>query len=187
MLTPIGKEAFVFFVSNTNECDNLTTQNIHDIYSGKVKNWSAITGENIKIFAFQRPENSGSQTIMQKIMGDVPLAEPLKEEYIEGMGGVSESVADYRNYPGAIGYSFRFFTTGMADNSDMIKLLSINGIAPTTENIASSVYPYTVSLYAITLEDSRLDTIEPFLEWMQGAEGQELVEKIGYVPIPVIK
>ena len=183
VLTPIGKEAFVFFVNNTNKCDNLTTQNIHDIYSGKVKNWMPITGANEKIYAFQRPENSGSQTIMQRIMGDIPLAEPLREEYVAGMGGVSESVADYRNYPGAIGYSFKFFTTGMADNSDMIKLLSIDGIAPTTESITSAAYPYTVSLYAITLEDNKLETVEPFLEWMQGAEGQELVEKIGYVPI----
>jgi len=183
VLTPIGKEAFVFFVSNTNECNDLTTQNILDIYSGNVKNWMPITGKDEKIFAFQRPENSGSQTIMQKIMGDVPLADPLLEEYVSGMGGVSENVANYRNYPGAIGYSFRFFTTGMADSSDMIKLLSINGIAPTTENIATSLYPYTVSLYAITLEDNKLETIKPFLEWMQDKEGQEIIEKIGYVPI----
>lgn len=181
VLTPIAKEAFVFFVSNTNVCDNLTTQNIHDIYSGKVKNWVSLNSMDEKIFAFQRPENSGSQTIMQKIMGDVPLAAPLREEYVAGMGGVSESVANYRNYPGAIGYSFRFFTTGMAGSSDEIKLLSINGIAPTTENIANDLYPYTVSLYAITLEDNTLDTIKPFLEWMQGAEGQELIQKTGYV------
>ena len=71
----------------------------------------------------------------------------------------------------------------MADGFEKIKLLSIDGIAPTTENIASSVYPYTVSLYAITVEDNKLETIEPFLEWMRGPEGQELVEKIGYVPI----
>ena len=183
VFTPIGKDAFVFFVSNTNECNNLTPQNIQDIYSGEIKNWKPITGKDEKIIAFQRPENSGSQTIMQMIMGDVPLAEPLLEEFVSGMGDISENVADYRNYPGAIGYSFRFFTTGMADNSDEIKLLSINWIAPTTENIASSIYPYTATLYAITLEDNDLETIAPFLEWMQGSEGQELIEKIGYVPI----
>ena len=183
-LTPVGKDAFVFFVSNTNDCDGLTTQNIRDIYSGKVKNWAPITGGHEHIYAFQRPENSGSQTIMQSLMGDVPLAEPLREEYIEGMGGVYESIADYRNYPGAIGYSFKFFTTAMAtDNADIIKLLSIDGVSPAYENIQNSTYPYTVSLYAITLEDNKLDTIAPFLAWMQSAEGQELIRKIGYAPI----
>ena len=183
-LTPIGKDAFVFFVNNTNICEGLTTQNIHDIYSGKVKNWSAITGRNENIYAFQRPEGSGSQTIMQTIMGDVPLATPLREEYTAGMGGVSERVANYRDYPGAIGYSFKFFTTEMAvENTDVIKLLTIDGVAPTAENIQTSIYPYTVSLYAITLADNKLDTIAPFLAWMQGAEGQDLIRKIGYTPI----
>ena len=72
---------------------------------------------------------------------------------------------------------------GMTEDSDKIKLLSIDGIAPTAENIANSVYPYTFPLYAITLEDNKLETIKPFLEWMQGAEGQNLVEKVGYAPI----
>jgi phosphate transport system substrate-binding protein len=183
VLTPIGKEAFVFFVNNANECDGLATQDIRDIYSGKVGDWKPITGKGERIYAFQRPENSGSQTIMQLIMGDAPLAEPLREEYVEGMAGISERVADYRNYPGAIGYSFRFFTTGMAGDPDAVKLLHVDGVAPTTENIASGAYPFTVSLYAISLADNDLETIAPFLAWMQGAEGQELVEKIGYVPI----
>ncbi len=183
VLTPIGKEAFVFFVNKENPIDNLSTETIKDIYSGKVKNWSGINGKQEKITAFQRPENSGSQTIMQKIMGDTTLMAPLKEEYVSGMGGVSENVANYRNYPGALGYSFRFFTMGMAENADEIKLLSINDIAPNTENIRNSTYPYTVSLYAITLEENPLETIVPFLNWMQGPQGQELIEKIGYVSL----
>jgi len=183
VLTPIGKDAFVFFVNKNNDCNGLTTQDIHDIYSGKVKNWVSITGKNQRIYAFQRPENSGSQTILQTLMQDVPLAEPLREEYISAMGGVSENVANYRNYPGAIGYSFRFFTTAMAGDTSDIKLLDIDGIAPTLENIASGAYPYTVFLYAITLEDNELGTVQPFLEWMQGEQGQELVQKVGYVGV----
>ena len=94
VLTPIGKDAFVFFVSNTNECNDISTQSIHDIYSGSIKNWRTITGKDKKIIAFQRPENSGSQTIMKKIMGDIPLIEPLREEYIQDMGGVVEEIAN---------------------------------------------------------------------------------------------
>jgi len=183
VLTPIGKDAFVFFVNKNNACDGLTTPDIHDIYSGKVKNWQTITGKNQRIYAFQRPENSGSQTILQSIMQDVPLAQPLREEYISAMDGVTQNVANYRNYPGAIGYSFRFFTMAMAGDTSEIKLLDIDGIAPSQENIASGAYPFTVFLYAITLEDNNLETVQPFLQWMQGEQGQELVEKVGYVRI----
>jgi len=180
VMTPIGKEAFVFFVNPDNEVDSLDVSEIQSIYSGKVKNWSELGGKNERIIAFQRPENSGSQTLLQKIMGDTPIMEPLKEDVPEGMGGIIEQVADYRNYDNSIGFSFRFFATGMRDNSN-IKLLAIDGVEPTPENIASGKYPFTANLYAITLKDNTKSTIEPFLEWMKGPQGQEIVEKIGYI------
>lgn len=180
VMTPIGKEAFVFFVNPDNKVDSLEVSEIKDIYSGKTKNWSELGGKNERIIAFQRPKNSGSQTLLEKIMGDTPIIKPLKEEVPEGMGGIIEQVADYRNYDNSIGFSFRFFATGMKDNSD-IKLLAIDGIEPSPENIASKKYPFTANLYAITLKDNNKTTIDPFLEWMKGPQGQEMIEKIGYI------
>jgi phosphate transport system substrate-binding protein len=113
-------------------------------------------------------------------MGGTPIMKPLKEDVPEGMGGIIEQVADYRNFNNAIGFSFRFFATGMKANPD-IKLLAIDGIEPNPENIASGQYPFTASLYAITLKENPKPTIKPFLEWMQGSQGQELVEMIGYI------
>jgi phosphate transport system substrate-binding protein len=183
VMTPIGKEAFVFFVNPDNKIDSLAVSEIKDIYSGKIKNWSKLGGKDEKIIAFQRPENSGSQTLLEKIMGDTPIMKPLKEDVPEGMGGIIEQVADYRNYGNSIGFSFRFFATGMKANTD-IKLLAIDGIEPSPENITSSKYPFTASLYAITVKDSKkMRTIQPFLEWMQGPQGQELVEEVGYIKV----
>ncbi|MFF2446967.1 PstS family phosphate ABC transporter substrate-binding protein [Neobacillus sp. NPDC058068] len=182
VMTPIGKEAFVFFVNPSNKVDSLKVSEIQSIYSGKIKNWSEVGGKNKRIIAFQRPKNSGSQTLLEKIMGDTPIMKPLKEDVPKGMGGIIEQVADYRNYDNSIGFSFRFFATGMKANPD-IKLLAIDGVEPNPENIASSKYPFTASLYAITLKDNPKPTIKPFLEWMQGPQGQEIVEKIGYIKI----
>ncbi|WP_102273162.1 PstS family phosphate ABC transporter substrate-binding protein [Cytobacillus massiliigabonensis] len=182
VLTPIGKEAFVFFVNPDNKIANLTVNEIQGIYSGKIKNWSEMKGKNERIIAFQRPENSGSQTLLEKIMGDTEIMKPLKEEVPAGMGGIMEQVADYRNYKNAIGFSFRFFATGMNPNPD-IKLLSIDGIEPSPENISNGSYPFTASLYAITLKDNPNPMIKPFLEWMTGPEGQRIVEEIGYIKL----
>jgi phosphate transport system substrate-binding protein len=184
VMTPIGKEAFVFFVNPNNKVDSLKVAEIKDIYSGKIKNWSKLGGKDEKIIAFQRPQNSGSQTLLEKIMGETPIMKPLKEDVPEGMGGIIEQVADYRNYNNSIGFSFRFFATGMNPNPD-IKLLAIEGIEPTPENIASNKYPFTANLYAITLKDNPKPTIDPFLEWMQGPQGQEIIEKIGYIKNPL--
>jgi phosphate transport system substrate-binding protein len=180
VMTPIGKEAFVFFANPENSIKSLTVEQVKDIYSGKIKNWSEVGGSSGKIIAFQRPKNSGSQTLLEKIMGDTPIMEPLKEEVPEGMGGIIEQVADYRNYDNSIGFSFRFFATGMNGSTD-IRLLAIDGADPSPENIASGKYPFTASLYAITLKSNPNKNITPFLEWMQGEQGQQIVEEIGYI------
>ena len=181
VMTPIGKEAFVFFVNENNVIKGLTVSEITDIYSGKTQNWEEVGGKNKKIIAFQRPENSGSQTLLEKIMADTPIIKPLKEEVPRGMGGILEQVADYRNYENSIGFSFRFFATGM-NQSTGIKLLAINGVEPNEDNISNGTYPFSAHLYAITLKkDNTKPMIAPFLEWMQGPQGQQLVEEVGYV------
>ncbi len=187
-LTPIGKEAFVFFVNENNPVDNLSSEQLRNIYSDKIKNWRKVGGKNLKILAFQRPENSGSQTMMEYFMGDTPLKEPLQAKE-PTMGGVVRKIANYENSASALGYSFRYYTTIMMMNSGEdvsgIKLLAMDGVYPDTETIRSGEYPYTTQLYAITTTDrmKAKSTIEPFLEWMIGPQGQQLVSDTGYVAV----
>lgn len=180
LMTPIGKEAFVFFVNEENPIESLNVADIQKIYSGEITNWQDIGGKNEKIVAFQRPKNSGSQTLLEKVMGDIALITPLKEDVPAGMGGILEQVADYRNYSNALGFSFRFFASKMHDVKNM-KFIAINGIDPSTKHISNGTYPFSANLYAITLKDNSKSTIEPFLEWMQDPQGQEIIEEIGYV------
>ena len=180
--TPIGKEAFVFFVNAKNPLEDISIDEIKDIYSGKTTEWSDLGVRRLgKIRAFQRDEGSGSQTALHRLMGDTPLAEPRTEDIVDAMGGIITRTADYKNYKNAIGYSFRFYATEMVPN-DQIKLLSINGVAPTVENIENGTYPLSSEFYAVTRKDSDENT-KAFLEWMTGDEGQEIVKKVGYTPI----
>ena len=188
-LTPIGKEAFVFFVNEDNPVDGLTSEQLRDIYSGRITNWRKVGGKNLGILAFQRPENSGSQTMMEHFMGDTPLKEPLQAEYEAPMEGVILKTADYENSASALGYSFHYYTTIMMMNSGEdisgIKLLCVDGVYPDAETIRSGEYPYTTQLYAITTTDriKAKSTIEPFLAWMTGPQGQQIVADTGYVAI----
>ena len=182
VLTPIAQEAFVFFVNDKNPVQGLSAEQIRAIYKGDVKNWKNLGGDDARIMAFQRPVGSGSQTIMLRFMKDETLMRPLKEEYAADMGGVLEKTASYYNAPNAIGYSFRFFVEGMARNRG-VRLLALDGVSPTPENIQSGAYPFVLPLYAITLENDKKPEIAAFLKWMQGPEGQELVKKVGYSPL----
>lgn len=180
-MTPIGREAFVFFVNSRNPVDGLKSEEIKDIYSGDVKNWSDLGGKNDGIRAFQRPVDSGSQTTFLKFMGDTPVQEPETEEMASGMGGIISEVASYRNYKNAIGYTFRFFAVDMVQN-DKIKLLAINGVEPTIETIRSDEYPLSSEFYAVTAGSDN-PHVEGFIEWIISEEGQELVERTGFVSV----
>lgn len=180
-LTPIGREAFVFFVNKHNKVDGLTTAQIKEIYSGKLTHWDQVGGSREKIRAFQRREDSGSQTMLEKIMAGTTLMTPPSKDVMDVMSGIITETADYRNYKNALGFSFLFYASEMNQN-DEIKLLAIDGFKPSKESIRSGQYPFTAEFYAVTAGSSN-PYIEPFLEWIISSEGQTLVEKTGYTPV----
>ncbi len=177
--TEIGKEGFVFFVNKDNPVDNLTTQQVKDIYSGKITNWKDVGGKDEKILAFQRNEGSGSQSMLIRFMGDTPIMEARAEESVGAMGGIARKVADYRNYNNSIGFSFRYYMEGIIKDSN-IKLLSIDGVKPTTENISNGTYGITTALYAVTYKGNTNENVSKLIDWILSEEGQEIIEKTGY-------
>lgn len=180
--TPILKEAFVFFVNGRNPIDDISMSQIKGIYSGEITQWSDLGIERLgDIRAFQREEGSGSQSALIKLMDGTPLMTPPEEDIVSGMMGIITRTADYKNYKNAIGYSFRFYSTEMVAN-DQIKLLSIDGIAPTAENIENGTYPMTSYFYAVTRSDADENT-RKLVEWIRSEQGQELIEKTGYTPL----
>lgn len=188
-LTPIGREAFVFFVNSKNPVTGLTVEQVQGIYSGSITNWKDVGGKNQKIRPFQRAEDSGSQTSLQKLMAGIPLMEPEEEDRVAGMGGIIREVASYKNYKNALGFSFRFYSTEMVQNGD-IRLLALNGVEPTRETIRDGSYPIASEFYAITCSpigapapEETNTHISSLLEWILSEEGQSIVERTGYVGI----
>ena len=187
-LTPIGKEAFVFFVNSKNPVTGLTVDEIRGIYSGEITNWKDVGGKWQRIRPFQRAENSGSQTSLEKLMEGYELMEPEKEDRIAGMGGIIRSVASYRNFENALGFSFRYFSTEMVVD-EQIRLLALNGVLPTQDTIRDGSYPIASEFYAVTAVPISGEQPEPkaeltaLLEWILSPQGQRIVEDTGYVAV----
>ncbi|MDR2502861.1 MAG: substrate-binding domain-containing protein, partial [Deltaproteobacteria bacterium] len=184
LLTPLAREAFVFFVHRDNPLTGLSLEQIQAIYSKRITNWRQIDPAlpHERILAFQRPEGSGSQSAMRAlVMRDIPLAAPLREEYAGGMGELIQAVAEYRNYANSLGYSFRWYATEQYPSQD-IRFLAVNGVLPTPENIRSGSYPLTGSLLALSCRPLS-PAARALLNWLTGAEGQALIAKVGYVPL----
>ena len=180
--TPIGTEAFVFFVHKDNPITNLTTEQIKDIYSGKITNWKDVGGKNEKIAAFQRNEGSGSQSMLKRFMGDTPITDAPTEMVNDLMAGIIEQVADYKSKTNSIGFSFRYYVEGIIKNPD-IKMISIGGIAPTSENIRNGSYPILTPIYAVTYKENQNGNVDKLLEWILSDEGQYIINETGYVGI----
>lgn len=180
--TPVGTEAFVFFVHKDNPIDNLTTEQIKGIYSGEITNWKQVGGKNEEIAAFQRNEGSGSQSMLQRFMGDTPIMEAPTEMVNTMMSGIIEQVSSYRSKSNSIGFSFRYYVEGIIQNPD-IKVLSVDGVAPTAENIRNGSYPIVTPMYAVTYEENTNENVDLLLQWILSEEGQYIIEETGYVGV----
>lgn len=161
---PIGLEGFVFFVNKNNPIDNLTTDQIRKIYAGEYKNWSDVGGVNRVINPVTRLQGSGSQTTFEKFMGNYKIG---KKSLLSVFGG-------------SIGFSFRYYMDGIVGN-DAVKMLSLNGIYPSAENIQNKTYPIVAQFYAIYRSDDDNNNIPVLIDWLLSDEGQDLIEQTGYV------
>ena len=179
--TQIGTEAFVFFVHKDNPIESLTVEQIKDIYSGKITNWKEVGGNDEKIVAFQRNEGSGSQSMLIRFMEDTPIMDPETKE-IKSMGAIIERVVDYQSKSGSIGFSFRYYVEGIIKNPE-IKMIAIDGVAPTVENIKNNTYPIVTPVYAVTYENNPNPNVEALIDWIISDEGQYIIEQTGYVGI----
>ena len=179
---PIGRESFVFFVEEDNPVDNLSSDEARGIYHGDITNWSEVGGKNQEIIAFQRPEDSGSQAMMKYFMQDVSLKEPDTIEMESAMGGVIERVKQYHNEAGALGYTFNYFLTGLKQEKG-VKILSIDGVYPSIENIKNGSYPIVVDLVCIKRGSNTKESVDKVIDYLLSKEGQEIIEKTGYAPL----
>lgn len=112
-------------------------------------------------------------------MGETPIMEPIKEDKLRGMGGIISATADYRNYPGALGFTFRYYANELVKDKK-VKLLKIDGVEPSAENIRSGRYPFVETAYAITVR-KREGNVRRFIDFLVSPVGRPLVEQTGYV------
>ena len=183
-VTPIGVDALVFIVNQKNKVKNLTTEQIRDIYSGKITNWKELDGDDAVIEAYQRVLNSGSQTLfLNLVMKDVkPVDAPIKYR-IEGMDGLIEMLASYNDTGNALGYSVFYYAKKMYAVPGL-ELISVDGIMPSDETISSAKYPFLNQYYLVIREDTPEDSETMKLyNYILSDKGREDIRKAGYIPI----
>ncbi len=178
-IQPIAMDAFVFIDNVKNPVTGLTLKQILDVYTGQVTNWKELGGSNAKLNAYQREDNSGSQELMKSLVLKGVKAMGAPEMVIQGMMGLINRVEGDVN---SIGYSVYFYEQFMVKNSSL-KLLAIDGVAPSYSTLADQTYPLVSPVYVVTKKGIAANSPASNLaNWMLTKEGQTVVKDSGYVP-----
>ena len=184
---PIANEALIFFTGAKNPVDNITAEQLHDIYvNNGITNWKPLGGEDAVLAAYCRNTDSGSHAQMEQFIlnGKEINADIARERTSIMMSTILTEVDDHnRTHDGsyALGYSLYYYylvTSSVLGPLDL-KLLSIDGVAPTEETISNGTYPFTTNYYAVIRDGENNPKVDAFAELMQGEFGQLIAAQSG--------
>jgi phosphate transport system substrate-binding protein len=181
---PIGRDGLVFLTGKNNPVDSLTPDQLRGIYSGKIQNWSDVGGNAGPIAAYQRNENSGSQTMFEKLVmkGEKPM-EPPSEFRAGEMGAMLKSLSEFNGDGNAIGYSVYYYADLMYAAPEL-KMIAIDGVAPSADTIASGKYVLTNDFYvAIGPGQAKDSPAMRIRDYLMSKDGAALMKRLNYVPL----
>jgi phosphate transport system substrate-binding protein len=183
IIKPVCYDSFVFITHRDNPVESLTVKQIQDIYSGRITNWKQIGGRNLRIVAYQREPNSGSQTAMEEwVMKGIPMTKPPMAQIILSMGPLIDAVAGYENSTMSLGYTYKYYVDRLYKSPD-IKILKVDGIMPSDENVRNNSYAFVAPYNAVIRSTDVDDVGGKFLNWILSNEGQACVAQAGYVTL----
>jgi len=183
-IVPLVKDGLVFLVNTANPVSGLTRQQIKDIYTGAVTDWGQVGGAPGAIIPYQRPVGSGSQTLfLQEAMNGVTPLDAPTEVRPASMEGLVDVIAAMDNGPTSLGFSVFYYATQMY-LKDTVKLLAVDGVAPSAQTISAGAYPYITFVNAVFRKDTPADSpVRGFVDWLLGDDAQKIASAANYVPL----
>ena len=168
--TVVARDGIAVVVNPANKVVGLTTQQIRDIFNGKVKNWKEAGGANTPITVVSREAGSGTRSSFEQIVRDIALT---KDALIQNSNGtIRETVANDAN---AVGY----LSHGMLN--DKIKAVKVDGQDCTTESILAGKYLLVRPIYLLVKGEASLE-IRGFIDYILSSEGQQTIKTSGLIP-----
>jgi len=180
----IARDGIAVIVNPENPVDRLTLQQVSDIFSGKIDNWTKVGGDNRPIVRLSREVNSGTHVYFLEAvvrMGDKKDETLFSTStlLLPSSEGITAEIAQNRN---AIGYD------GLGYVTDAVKTIALAVddtrpyVSPTVETVMDSSYPVSRSLYMYTPGEPR-GTTKDYLDWIFGPDAQAIVKSLGFVPL----
>jgi len=180
----IARDAIAILVHRDNPIDSLTLQQISDIYSGNINEWSEIGGEKRPIVRLSRETNSGTHVyFLEQVLrlGDKSNHTLFSQDTL--LLPSSEVIsAEIRDNPNAIGYDGLGYVTEDMKVVAVAKDNDQKPILPSIETVNNNTYPISRDLYMYTAGEPP-KIIREYLDWIRSPEAQLIVIELGFVPL----
>lgn len=168
----VAIDGIAVVTDKNNKADDLTKQQLTDIYTGKIKNWSEVGGDSGAIVVIGREAGSGTRGAFEEILGIEDACTYANE--LDSTGAVMAKVA---STPGAIGY----VSLDVVD--DTVKALKLDGVEATPKNIIAGDYflsrPFVMATMGPIEEQN--DVVKAWFDYIKSDEGKQIIEKIGLI------
>ena len=181
----IARDAIAVIVNQENPVSELTLQQISDIYSGEITNWSEVGGEDRPIVKLSRETNSGThvyflETVLRLGNSENKTLFSTDTLLLPSSEGI---ISEVRSNPNAIGYD------GLGYVPEDVKTIAIAEeaggayVLPAIETVNDKTYPIARDLYMYT-NGEPTGIVKEYLDWiMLSVEAQEIVAELGFVPV----
>lgn len=177
----IAKDGVAVIVNPASKVENLTLEQIQKIYTGQVKNWKEVGGEDAPIVVVSREEGSGTRgafteitKVATKDAAGQEVDNTTKDALVQGStGAVMQTVA---TTPNTIGY------VSLGSLADTVKAVKVENVAPSTETVLSG--EYKISRPFLYVAGGELSAAaQKYVDFVLSAEGQKVVEENGFIPV----
>jgi len=180
----IARDAIAVIVNPENPVNELTLQQISDIYSGKITNWQEVGGDDRPVVRLSRETNSGThvyflETVLRLGSKEDKTLFSMDTLLLPSSEGI---IAEVRQNPNAIGYD------GLGYVPDDLKMIAIAEeaggayVLPSIPTVNDKTYPIARDLYMYT-NGEPIGTVKEYLDWILSSEAQQIVADLGFVPV----
>ena len=172
--TIIAYDGIVVVTHPSNKVKDLTLEQVKQIFTGEVTNWSQLGGEDMEIVVVSREDGSGSRDAFQEIVG-YSSGELIRNAIIaSGNGNIKTTVATNKHAVGFI--SFEYI-------DDSISTLQIDGVEATAENVLQQKYSLSRPFLFVHKEENLTDAGLQFIDYILSSDGQTIVSGAGAIPV----
>ncbi len=175
----VALDGLSVYVNESNPMKELTMEQLDGIFTGKIRNWKDVGGEDAPITVYSRENSSGTYEFFKEhVLKGKDFA--ASAQTMPGTAAVLQAVAKDKN---GIGYGGAAYGAG-AKHLAVKKDSNAPAVEPGEETVVNGTYPIWRYLYIYVNPSLDKGELATYLNWIRGEEGQKLVKEIGYYPLP---